>query len=409
MGTGSGDGAVTARPSPRRARVVVAGAGVAGLEVALAVSELVPGRAALELIDPKDEFVYRPLAVAEAFALGAPFRIGLDRFASFVGATRRRARVVAVDQGGRAVRTSAGDCVPYDLLVLASGARGTAGLRGALTFRGGEDAGAFRALLGALEQGEVGSLAFVVPPGASWRLPLYELALLTANRLARRAERAPRLLLVTPESRPLEQFGAAVSEAVTRRLSSAGIEARLGAYAVDLAGGELRVVPAADPVSVERVVTVPRLRGPGLGGVPCDRHGFLPADPHGRVDGCEHVYAAGDATSFPLKQAAVAVEQAEAAAEAIAARLGATIRPKPFRPILRSLLLAGDEAQFLWADPTGGRGETSVAAPYPLWWPPGKIAGGRLAGYLSSEGLPVLPPPAGPATAPVPMPVARTT
>ena len=63
--------------------------------------------------------------------------------------------------------------------------------------------------------------------------------------------------------------------------------------------------------------------------------------------GVEDVFAAGDATTFPLKQGGLATQQADAAAEAIAADLGAAVRPAPFRPVLRGLLLTGGAPLYL--------------------------------------------------------------
>ena len=61
-------------------------------------------------------------------------------------------------------------------------------------------------------------------------------------------------------------------------------------------------------------------------------------DEHGRVSGIEDVYAAGDATTFPIKQGGLAAQQAVAAAEAIVARHGTDLDPQPFRPVLRGML-----------------------------------------------------------------------
>ena len=60
------------------------------------------------------------------------------------------------------------------------------------------------------------------------------------------------------------------------------------------------------------------------------RRGFLPVDTHGRVAGVPGVYAAGDATDFDIKQGGIACQQADAAAEAIAADAGVAIDPAPF-------------------------------------------------------------------------------
>ena len=98
-------------------------------------------------------------------------------------------------------------------------------------------------------------------------------------------------------------------------------------------------------IPADRVVSLPGLRGPFFPGLPHDADGFIPTDLHGLVAGELDVYAAGDATTSPIKQGGVATQQADAVAEAIAARLGAPIEPAPFRPIMRGLLLTGGEPQ----------------------------------------------------------------
>jgi sulfide:quinone oxidoreductase len=380
-----------------RPRVVILGAGVAALEFALGLADLAPDRADVELIAPDDWFVYRPIAVAETFTHGEPFRLPLARIAADAGVRRVRTRVVSVDPSGGAVFTTTGEAFPYDLLFVAAGARAEEALRGALTFRGPRDEDDFRALLAELEAGQVASVAFVVPPGASWSLPLYELALLTAARLRQREVPDVKLSLVTPESRPLARFGELASDAVAQLLAEASIETHFDCEGAEVLGRTLCVMPRG-LVPAERVVTVPRLRGPHVAGLPCDADGFLPTDPHGLVPGTRNVYAAGDAVAFPVKHGGLAVEQAAAAAEAVAARLGVALEPAPFEPVLRGLLLTGGAPRFLWSAPGGRRAEPPAVATHPLWWPPGKIAGGRLAAYLHAQGLPVPPPPAGPAT-----------
>jgi sulfide:quinone oxidoreductase len=103
------------------------------------------------------------------------------------------------------------------------------------------------------------------------------------------------------------------------------------------------------------------------------------------VTGVPDVYAAGDVTAFPVKQGGIACQQADAAAEQIAAGAGAGVDPKPFRPVLRGMLLTERWARFLRRDASGTAGDDSSVAGRALWWPPTKIAGRELAGYL--EGL----------------------
>jgi CBS domain-containing protein len=108
------------------------------------------------------------------------------------------------------------------------------------------------------------------------------------------------------------------------------------------------------------------------------------------------VYAAGDITTFSVKQGGIAAQQADAAAEAIAADAGADVVPKPFRPVLRGLLLTGAQPRYLHGELAGGAGETSEASLEPLWWPPAKIVGRHLAPFLA--GLAGTPEPAEPTT-----------
>jgi NADH dehydrogenase FAD-containing subunit len=82
------------------------------------------------------------------------------------------------------------------------------------------------------------------------------------------------------------------------------------------------------------VVSLPRLEGRRIGGIPHDEAGFVAVDRHCRVVGMERVFAAGDVTSFPIKQGGIAAQQADAAAEAIAAAAGAEVEPASFDPVL---------------------------------------------------------------------------
>jgi sulfide:quinone oxidoreductase len=100
------------------------------------------------------------------------------------------------------------------------------------------------------------------------------------------------------------------------------------------------------------------------------------------VFGAPDVYAAGDATGFPVKQGGIAAQQAEAASEAIAESFGAAVRPRPFRPVLRGLLVTGREPLYL-RHVLDAKAQDVIVGPHPLWWPPAKIVGRRLAPFLA--------------------------
>ena len=130
-----GRGASIARMDDSRRHVVVAGAGVAGLETALALQALAPQRVSVELIAPESEFVYRPLAVAEPFQVGEVRRFPLARLVEAAGAELRPGTLAAVDPEEKRAALTDGSTVEYDVLVLASGAQSLPAVPGALTFR----------------------------------------------------------------------------------------------------------------------------------------------------------------------------------------------------------------------------------------------------------------------------------
>ena len=172
-------------------RVVIAGGGVAALEAALALRSLAKERVAIELFGSEPHFWYRPLSVAEPFELGEAHRYELSALAAAAGATFTLATLQGVDASRRAAMTSVG-AIPYDVLLVAVGVVPTLAVPGALTFRGPADTDKFRELLEEIAAGDVRRLAFVVPWGVVWSLPLYELALLTSGYLEAHRDRGRR-------------------------------------------------------------------------------------------------------------------------------------------------------------------------------------------------------------------------
>ena len=204
------------------------------------------------------------------------------------------------------------------------------------------------------------------------------------TRRTRRLTGSPRLRAPrSPESAPLELFGPDTARDVGDLLDAAGITLRTNTRAEVPTGNLVELHPQGEHIPVDRVVTLPILTGPKVDGLPHDDAGFLPVDPHGRVMGTPGVYAAGDATDFDIKQGGIACQQAEAAAEAIAADAGVAIDPTPFVPVLRGLLLTEHDTR--WMQRTLGR----QGGAEPDYWPQTKFAGRELAPLLGD--FPVRP------------------
>jgi sulfide:quinone oxidoreductase len=384
-----------AEPSDNARHVLIAGGGVAGLEALIALRSLAGDRVRVTLLDPADDFVYRPMSVGAPFAAHGADRTPLEKIARDFSAEHVKDTLQRVDTAAKRVLTGSGQEIGYDSLLVTLGARRSPAFEKVTTFRHQEDAEAVHGLVQDVEGGYVKSVAFVVPGGVTWSLPLYELALMTAGR-AHDMSQDLAISLVTPEDAPLAIFGQAASTEVAQLLSDASIQVFTSAYA-DVEGGRVHLRPSGKDLEVDRVVALPVLEGPAPVGLPADERGFLPTDSHGRVIGVDDVYAAGDGTQFPVKQGGVATQQADIAVADIVRQVGVRVEASPnFRPMLRAKLLTGRGERFLRSDEaTGGRGASSEVSDHALWWPPSKIAGAYLAPYLAGPEQPPAPDPDG--------------
>jgi sulfide:quinone oxidoreductase len=376
-------------PNDGGARICIVGGGVAGVEALLALSDLAGERASLTLIAPEPEFVYKPLLVEEPFGLGPPEQYALQPLADECGAEFMLKAASAVKPDRHELELDDGSALGYDYLVVCVGGRYEPAYEGATTFPNPRKPLRIDEVIERARAGS-GRIAFVVPPSITWSLPLYEVALMTDRRARESGDRVE-LELITPEAEPLAAFGAAASSAVAELLSARGIEVVCGERAHQ-DDGDIVLTPGDRKVEADAVIALPAMEGPAIPGMPADDHGFIPVDQHSRVRGADDVYAAGDGTNFPIKQGGLATQQADAAAEDIAHRLGAAGAPEPFRPVLRGQLLTGDASLHLRTDIAGGGGEGTASLDR-LWWPPHKISGRYLApklyhGELHEQGRP---------------------
>jgi sulfide:quinone oxidoreductase len=369
-------------PSPASAHrppnVLIVGGGIAALESLLALRVLAGPRVAITLLTAEATLAPPAMTVAEPFQRGGAHTYDWSQIARQQGAQLVVDELLAVVASEGTVFTRDG-CLRYDVLVITTGAQRVEPFAGALTFgTRAEAAPRLSALIADIRRRTPASVAFALPSPSSWPLPLYELALLAANEL-REHGCATTVRIVTPEEHPLGVFGPAARDAVVPMLDALGIELVTGAQARTVEPDGLRL-DGGELVPADHVVTVPEVIARPIPGLPVDRLGFLPVDLHGRVTGERAVYAAGEATSFPLRQGGLATQQADAAAAAIAAACGAGNAPMPFTPVLRGRLLTSGAPLYLQSRPSG----QSLASTHALWSPPAKIAGRYLAPYLAT-------------------------
>jgi sulfide:quinone oxidoreductase len=358
--------------------VLIVGGGVAGLEALLGLRAMAGDRVDLTLAAPDRDFSYRPLAVAEPFALGHAYRVPLSQFTDDVGAQLVVDATVGIDDAAGKVRLRESGERSFDAFIVAPGAHAVSGVEGAVTWWPGGDPETFSGLLRDIDEGYSKRIAIVVPPGAVWPLPAYELAVMTAGQAKAMGHDDVTITVVTPERRALSLFGDEASAAVTDELAHAGVQLKTGVVGLRDKDG-LKLEPGGERLDAQRIYSVPRLVGPALEGLPADDEGFILAGDDARVEGCERTWAAGDAVVSPIKFGGLATHQARRAAAAIARLAGVEDAPDPGEPVLHGRLMTGRRMRSL-----SGRGDAEGA---PLWWPQGKVAGEYLPRWLTEHGV----------------------
>jgi sulfide:quinone oxidoreductase len=353
-------------------RAVICGGGVAGLEAALRLHRLAAGTVDVTLISPHEQLVYRPMAVLEPFDPGRMRRYFIGDVLDGTRTMWLRDSVAYVDRDHQRMQLSSGRVLPYDAVLLAPGGHRIRPPVGTFVFTD-QSADRFRRLLAGLRTGEIGSVGFLAPSGPSWPLPLYELALLTAEHVRRHArQRSPLLAVCEADAAPLHAFGSDAGTVIGKLLDDAGVALHLQCGVLP-SPRAVTTVTTADGQSLgfDRIVTIPRITGPNVRGIPGDAiDRFLTVDDRCHVLGCDSsVLAAGDATQLPVKHGGVAAQQADTAAAAIAHLAGIGEVPAPLYPVIRGVLATPGRPWYLTAHLVAGRGTRGTAtstAPWPV-------------------------------------------
>ncbi|MGA2453632.1 MAG: FAD-dependent oxidoreductase [Solirubrobacteraceae bacterium] len=385
--------------SSGRTHVLIAGGGFAAVEAMLALHALAAEHVRMTLISASPLLAYKPAATLESFDETPPLAYDLQAIATDVGASFRVDRVEAVAAGAHRARFASFTHLDYDALVLAVGARATVGIAGALTFRDQQQVRHIRRLVSELSSGTLRRIVFAVPGGCSWPLPVYELALLTATRLGE-LDVPGEVMLVSPEVTPLCVFGAQTSRLVAQLLDERGVRfiGEAEPQSVDRSGA--LVLESGERLDADRVVAAPRLRGPRISGLPADRWGFVTTGALGDVVGFPDVYAAGDMTSFPIKQGGLAAQQADVIAQRIASSHGLSVAESRVHRILRARLVGGANPVYLrteldeFGQATASTLHGHFNDPQDADTPPEKVFGRYLSPYLHSRRPALSPTPA---------------
>ena len=182
---------------------------------------------------------------------------------------------------------------------------------------------AFRKLLAAAKDGRKSDVLFLLPPNNQCSGPLYEMALMLDAWLRRKKVRDQvGLVFSTFEEAYIQAFGPRIHDYVTHEFEHRGIEGHTR-YSVDRIEKSEAVYKNGERVPFDLLVSFPPYAASTFfTQLPIDDRGFIATDLRTRqVVGYPNVYAVGDTADFPIKQADLAILQADTAADPLSQRV----------------------------------------------------------------------------------------
>jgi len=317
------------------AQVVVVGGGVGGTLTANLLSRDLGREVRVTVVDPTGMHAYQPGFLYVALGQASGRWLSRDERELLRGDVDLVVDAAeSIDRSAGAVRLESGASLPYDYLVLAPGARLVPEqVPGMSNGDGGPGAHHFYSLDGALRLREAirrfrGGRVLVGIAGIPYKCPPapIEFVLLLEEHLRRRGLREKaEITFLSPLNRAftVEPASKLVQPIMERR--GIALETFFNVETVDPSAGTVTSLEG-ETAEYDLLVLVPPHRGQraveesGLG----DAGGWLPTDRSTlEVEGCERVFAMGDATNLPISKSG---STAHFEAPVVASRISSMIR-----------------------------------------------------------------------------------
>jgi sulfide:quinone oxidoreductase len=310
------------------ARVLILGAGFAGLELATSLSEAMGDGVAVTLIDKSEAFVFGFAKLDVMFGRKTPAAVRLPyRDVSKPGVTWRREAVTAIDAAARRVRTDAGTH-EADVLVIALGADYDVGATPGLVLGRNEfysvpGAENLAAVLQSFKKGH----AVVGVCGAPYKCPPApsECALMLHDYLVERGLRGDcQITLVNPLPSPVPP-SPETSKALIEAFAERGIEYLPGRRPIAVDESRRSVtLDDGRTLPCDLFLGVPKHRAPDVViATGLTQDGWVTVDPRTLETKLPGVYAVGDLANTGAPKAGVF---AEGAARVVAANIVSRLR-----------------------------------------------------------------------------------
>ncbi len=315
-----------------------------------------PDQADITIVSDKDYFLFKPNTIYIPFGLDPrKLLVHLSKPVQRRNINLINASAREIDPISRRVYFDSHTDLPdlsYDYLVVATGAEMRPGAIPGMsqyshTISTTADMlqlrEAFHHLLDDPGRARTRKVLFLVPPNNKCSGPLYEMAIMLDTWLKRkRARHQIDITWSTYEESYLQAFGPRLHEVVTREFQQRNITG-YNSYVVDRVEKGQVVYKNDQSLPFDLLVSFPPYEASSrFLHLPIDERGFIATNLESRqVVGYPGVYAVGDASDFPVKQAFLAFLQADAAADHLSAEILGTAPAVAFEP---SNLCISDES-----------------------------------------------------------------
>jgi NADH dehydrogenase FAD-containing subunit len=339
-------------------RVLILGGGFAGLETAFLLHMRVGKAVDITIVSDRDTFLFKPNTIYIPFGADPEsFLVPLRKPAYKQHLNLVEGSVRELDPDKRIVSLTDGTALSYDFLVIATGSgmrpeevRGLA--EHAATIWTPEAMADLGRRLEALREraaaGQDQEVLFVVPENNKCSGPLYEIVFMLETWLRRNKLRdRVKITYSTYEQSFIQAFGPRLHDVVVAEFGERGIEGHTGEVVEEVVEGEAGFATGISRRFDELISFPPYVAGCRYEALPSDDRGFLRTELDTRlVQGHAEIYAPGDAGDFPVKQAFLAMLQADATADHIASQIGAREFSQPFDPVSMCVMEMLDKATF---------------------------------------------------------------
>jgi sulfide:quinone oxidoreductase len=339
-------------------RVLVLGGGFAGLETAFLLRMRLGKAVDITIVSDRDTFLFKPNTIYIPFGADPEsFLVPLRKPAHKQHLNLVEGDVRGLDPDKRLVTLADGEALTYDFLVIATGSgmspEEVPGLaEHAATIWTPEAMSELGRRLEAVrsraEAGGHQEIPFIVPPNNKCAGPLYEIVFMLETWLRRNKLRERvKITYSTFEQSFIQAFGPRLHEVVSAEFDERSIEGHTGEVVEEVVDGEARFAGGTVRKFDELVSFPPYVAAIRYEALPADDRGFLLTDLRTRqVQGHPEIYAPGDAGDFPVKQAFLAMLQADATADHIGSLVGAREFSQAFDPVSMCVMEMLDKATF---------------------------------------------------------------